>query len=114
MLYSGVPSGVFCDSDPIGFYLNLKHIYYHSVEDGLDTLKNNDLANIDLSKLKGIGAKTFEKIKDKISFKKTNISENDVSIGASPAIAKLPIPRNTTIYKGLFAIFYKIVYLCHK
>lgn len=30
---------VFCDSDPIGTYLNKKHIYYHAVEDGLDTLK---------------------------------------------------------------------------
>lgn len=30
---------VFCDSDPIGYYLNYKHIRYHAVEDGLDTLK---------------------------------------------------------------------------
>ncbi len=29
---------VFCDSDPIGHYLNYKHIYYHAVEDGLDTI----------------------------------------------------------------------------
>lgn len=34
--------------------------------DIIQKVKNNDLANIDLSKLKGIGAKTFEKIKDKI------------------------------------------------
>ncbi len=25
---------VFCDLDPIGFYLNYKHIYYHAMEDG--------------------------------------------------------------------------------
>ena len=30
---------VFCDTDPIGYYLNQKHIYYHAVEDGLDTLQ---------------------------------------------------------------------------
>lgn len=30
---------VFCDTDPIGYYLNKNHIYYHAVEDGLDTLK---------------------------------------------------------------------------
>ncbi len=30
---------VFCDTDPIGYYLNQNHIYYHAVEDGLDTLK---------------------------------------------------------------------------
>ena len=34
--------------------------------DIIQKVKNNDLADIDLSKLKGIGAKTFEKIKDKI------------------------------------------------
>lgn len=32
----------------------------------IQKVKDNDLADIDLSKLKGIGAKTFEKIKDKI------------------------------------------------
>ena len=32
----------------------------------LQMVKNNDLSNVDLSKLKGIGEKTFEKIKDKI------------------------------------------------
>lgn len=30
---------VFCDNDPIGYYLSYKRIYYHAVEDGLDTLK---------------------------------------------------------------------------
>jgi len=29
---------VFCDSDPIGYYLNAKHIRYHAIEDGLDTV----------------------------------------------------------------------------
>ncbi len=35
---------VFNDSDPIGYYLNYRHIYYHSVEDGLDTLVYSDSA----------------------------------------------------------------------
>ena len=30
---------VYCDSDPVGYYLNKNRIYYHAVEDGLDTLK---------------------------------------------------------------------------
>ena len=34
--------------------------------DIIQKVKNNDLADIDLYKLKGIGVKTFEKIKDKI------------------------------------------------
>ena len=37
---------VFCDTDPIGLYLNKKHIRYHAVEDGLDCLKTLDLARI--------------------------------------------------------------------
>ncbi len=30
---------VYCDSDPIGYYLNYKKIYYHALEDGLNTLR---------------------------------------------------------------------------
>lgn len=35
---------VFCDSDPIGYYLNYKKIRYHAVEDGLNTGKLDDQA----------------------------------------------------------------------
>lgn len=35
---------VFCDSDPIGVYLNKKRIPYHAVEDGLDYLAGYNLA----------------------------------------------------------------------
>jgi len=35
---------VFCDSDPIGYYLSYKKIPYHAIEDGLDTLKYCDQA----------------------------------------------------------------------
>lgn len=35
---------VFCDSDPIGYYLSYKKISYHAIEDGLDTLKYCDQA----------------------------------------------------------------------
>lgn len=37
---------VYCDTDPIGLYLNAHHIWYHAVEDGLDCLKTLDLARI--------------------------------------------------------------------
>lgn len=33
---------VYCDSDPIGYYLNYKKIKYHAIEDGLDTIKYCD------------------------------------------------------------------------
>jgi hypothetical protein len=38
---------VFCDSDPIGYYLNQYRIKYHAVEDGLNCLKNFDAARYD-------------------------------------------------------------------
>ncbi len=33
---------VFCDADPIGYYLNWKKIPYHAVEDGLNTIQHSD------------------------------------------------------------------------
>ncbi len=38
---------VFCDSDPIGYYLNWKKIPYHALEDGLDAIKYYDTARYD-------------------------------------------------------------------
>lgn len=38
---------VFCDSDPIGYYLNTHKIYYHAVEDGLDCIRYYDTARFD-------------------------------------------------------------------
>lgn len=38
---------VYCDSDPIGYYLNQRKIYYHALEDGLNCLKNFDAARYD-------------------------------------------------------------------
>ncbi|MBP3736360.1 MAG: lipooligosaccharide sialyltransferase [Lachnospiraceae bacterium] len=38
---------VFCDSDPIGYYLNYKGIRYHALEDGLNCIANFDAARYD-------------------------------------------------------------------
>ncbi|MBR1440480.1 MAG: lipooligosaccharide sialyltransferase [Lachnospiraceae bacterium] len=38
---------VFCDSDPIGYYLNQNKIRYHAVEDGLNCLVHYDAARYD-------------------------------------------------------------------
>lgn len=38
---------VYCDSDPIGYYLNQRRIKYHALEDGLNCLKNFDAARYD-------------------------------------------------------------------
>ena len=52
---------VFCDSDPIGYYLNYKKIPYHAIEDGLNSGKLDDqarLSNAGAFKLKCLLAKT--------------------------------------------------------
>ena len=38
---------VFCDSDPVGYYLNRNKIYYHAMEDGLNCLVHFDAARYD-------------------------------------------------------------------
>ncbi|MBQ4417130.1 MAG: hypothetical protein II868_05495 [Butyrivibrio sp.] len=38
---------VFCDSDPVGYYLNANGIFYHAVEDGLNCLRRFDAARFD-------------------------------------------------------------------
>lgn len=38
---------VFCDSDPIGYYLSYKKIYYHALEDGLNCIMHYDTARFD-------------------------------------------------------------------
>jgi hypothetical protein len=38
---------VFCDSDPIGYWLNYRKIRYHAVEDGLNCIKYGDTARFD-------------------------------------------------------------------
>ena len=38
---------VFCDSDPIGYYLSYRKIYYHALEDGLNCIQHYDAARYD-------------------------------------------------------------------
>lgn len=38
---------VFCDSDPVGYYLSTYKIYYHALEDGLDCIRYYDTARYD-------------------------------------------------------------------
>ncbi|MCR5753623.1 MAG: alpha-2,8-polysialyltransferase family protein [Acetatifactor sp.] len=47
---------VYCDSDPIGYYLNQNKIYYHALEDGLNCIKNFDAARYDNRKYFGLKA----------------------------------------------------------
>ena len=47
---------VFCDSDPIGYYLNYKKIRYHALEDGLNCIRYGDTARFDNNGFFGIKA----------------------------------------------------------
>lgn len=89
---------VFCDSDPIGYYLNWKHIYYHSVEDGLDTLRSSDLARVDNSP--HFELKVFLSKKCNILFVQNGYSKycldmevNDVSVLKYPCPYYVEVPR---------------------
>lgn len=48
---------IYCDSDPIGYYLNANHIYYHALEDGLNCIAYYDTARFD--NRGAFGVKTF-------------------------------------------------------
>lgn len=47
---------VFCDSDPIGYFLNYKKIRYHAMEDGLNCLVHYDAARYDNRGMFGLKA----------------------------------------------------------
>lgn len=53
---------VYCDSDPIGYYLNQNRIKYHALEDGLNCLKHGDLARYDNRGHFGLKAFMSEKL----------------------------------------------------
>lgn len=89
---------VFCDSDPIGYYLNWKHIYYHAVEDGLDTLRSSDLARADNAS--HFGLKTFLSKKCNILFVQNgygryclDMEVNDISVLKYPCPYYVEVSR---------------------
>lgn len=91
---------VFCDSDPIGYYLNWKHIYYHAVEDGLDTLRASDLARADNAN--NFELKVFLSKKCNILFVQNGYGKycldmevNDISILKYPCPYYVEVPRKT-------------------
>lgn len=96
---------VFCDSDPIGYYLNYKHVYYHAVEDGLDTLKSSDLARVDNTP--HFGLKTFLSKKLNLIFVQNgygrycrDMEVNNTSILKYPCKYRFEVPRDA-LYQRL-------------
>lgn len=93
---------VFCDSDPIGFYLNRNKIYYHAVEDGLDCLRNGDLAHYD--NRKHFALKAFLSQKCNLIFIQNGFGKycidmevNDVSAIEIPFEKYVEVPRKALL-----------------
>ena len=93
---------VFCDSDPIGFYLNANKIYYHALEDGLDCLKNGDLAHLDNMghfKIKAFLSQKLNLIFIQNGFGKycLDMEVNDISAIAIPFEKYVEVPRKKLV-----------------
>lgn len=75
---------VFCDSDPIGYYLNTHKIYYHALEDGLDCIRYYDTARYDNRghfKLKAwMAARNFIFIQNGYAKYCLDMEVNDISV----------------------------------
>jgi len=95
---------VFCDSDPIGYYLSYKKIYYHAVEDGLNCLKQYDSARYD--NRGNFGLKAWMASKNLIFIQNgygkycLDMEVNDISSCPCPLANFIEKPRND-MYDGL-------------
>ena len=89
---------VYCDSDPIGYYLNYAKIPYHALEDGLDCLANFDAARVDNRGFFGI--KTWMSGKNLIFIQNgygkycLDMEVNDISVIKYPGPHYIAVSRN--------------------
>ncbi len=93
---------VYCDSDPIGYYLNQNRIYYHAMEDGLNCLKNFDAARYD--NRGHFGLKAFLSKKCNLIFVQNGYGKycidmevNDISAIKYPCPAYIEEPRQALV-----------------
>lgn len=97
---------VFCDSDPIGYYLNWKKIRYHAVEDGLDCLRYYDTARYDNRGHFGfkawMAARGFIFIQNGYSRYCIDMEVNDISVLDHPIEKMVEVPREQLV-QGLDA-----------
>ena len=91
---------VYCDSDPIGYYLNQNRIPYHALEDGLNCLKYFDLARYDNRKF--FWLKAFLSRKCNLLFVQNGYGKycidmevNDISAINYPCPRYVEVPRQT-------------------
>ena len=93
---------VFCDKDPIGYYLNWKKIPYHAVEDGLNTLQHIDTARYD--NRGHFGLKVFLSEKCNLIFIQNGYSKycrdmevNDISLISYPCHKYVEVSRKKLV-----------------
>ncbi|MBE5892059.1 MAG: lipooligosaccharide sialyltransferase [Lachnospiraceae bacterium] len=93
---------VYCDSDPIGYYLNQNKIYYHAMEDGLNCLKNFDTARYD--NRGHFGLKAFLSRKLNLIFVQNGYGKycldmevNDISAIKYPCPRYIEVPRQPLV-----------------
>ena len=88
---------VFCDSDPIGYYLSTHRIYYHALEDGLDCIRYYDTARYDnrgCFKLKAwMAAHNLIFIQNGYSKYCLDMEVNDISVLPYPCPKYIEKPR---------------------
>ena len=89
---------VYCDSDPIGYYLNQNKIPYHAMEDGLNCLKNFDAARFDNRGM--FGLKAFMSNRLNLIFVQNGYGKycldmevNDISAIAHPCTKYIEVSR---------------------
>ncbi|MCR4813479.1 MAG: glycosyltransferase family 52 protein [Lachnospiraceae bacterium] len=90
---------VFCDTDPIGYYLNRNHIYYHAVEDGYNTLRPCVYSRFDNQghwKLKKFFSKKLNLIFIRDGYGKycLDMEVNDISVIKDDPDVYKEVPRN--------------------
>ena len=92
---------VFCDSDPIGYYLNYAKIYYHALEDGLNCLEHYDTARFDNRgnfRLKAwMSAKNLIFIQNGYGKYCLDMEVNDISVLKYPCAKYIEMPREELV-----------------
>lgn len=93
---------VYCDSDPIGYYLNQNRIKYHALEDGLNCLKHGDLARYDNRGHFGLKAFMSEKlnlifIQNGYGKYCMDMEVNDISVIKYPYRKYVEVPRQALV-----------------
>lgn len=92
---------VFCDSDPIGYYLTYRRIRYHAVEDGLNCLRYRDTAREDnrgAFPVKALMARLgLIHIQNGYSRYCIDMEVNDLSAIAHPTRNMIEVPREEMV-----------------